>query len=152
EGVAPVYSNVYNSERQNQINAANQLFGAGNQTANQLAGLDKTALANRLSGLGVADAALNAQNYGANQALAVEAQRRGIPLNALAQLANIATPIARLGSATDGTQVTNTEQFNPLAILQALTGGGRSGTGGLSGVGSLFGDVGSGLGSLASGI
>jgi hypothetical protein len=116
EGVAPVYSNAYNTERQNQISTANQLFGAGSQVANLLAGFDKTALANRLAGLGVSDAALNAQNYGATQALAVEAQRRGIPLNALAQLVNIVTPIARLGTTTDGTQVTNTEQFNPMAI------------------------------------
>jgi hypothetical protein len=119
EGVAPLYSNIYNTERQNQISAANQLFGAGSQVANLLAGFDKAALANRLSGLGVADAALNAQNYGANQALAIEAQRRGIPLNALAQLANIVTSIARLGSTTDGTQTTTSEQFNPAALLQA---------------------------------
>jgi len=121
EGVAPVYSSAYNTERQNQISAANQLFGAGSQVANLLAGFDKTALANRLAGLGVSDAALNAQNYDATQALAVEAQRRGIPLNALAQLANVVTPIARLGITTDGTQITNTEQFNPLGVLQALT-------------------------------
>src|SRR5262245_42960983 len=127
EGVAPAYSNIYNAERQNQISAANQLFGAGSQVANLLAGLDKAAFANRLSGLGVADAALNAQNYGANQALAVEAQRRGIPLSALAQLANIVTPIARLGGTTDGTQTTTGEQFNPLAVLQLIMGGGRGG-------------------------
>jgi len=119
EGVAPAYSNVYNTERQNQISAANQLFGAGSQVANLLAGLDKAAFANRSSALGVSDAALNAQNYGANQALAIEAQRRGIPINALAQLANIVTPIARLGTTTDGTQTTTGEQFNPVALLQA---------------------------------
>jgi len=119
EGVAPAYSNVYNTERQNQISAANQLFGAGSQVANLLAGLDKTPFANRLSGLGVSDAALNAQNYGANQPLAIEAQRRSIPLNALAQLSNIVTPIARLGTTTDGTQTTTGEQFNPVALLQA---------------------------------
>src|SRR5262245_5183955 len=152
EGLAPVYSSAYNTERQNQISAANQLFGAGSQVANLLAGFDKTALANRLAGLGVSDAALNAQNYGANQALAVEAQWRGIPLNALAQLANIVTPIARLGTTTDGTQMTQSEQFNPLALLQTLVGSGRGGGGGLGGLGSLFGDVTGGLGSLAAGI
>src|SRR5215813_3132234 len=118
EGVAPVYSNAYNTERQNQISAANQLFDAGSQVANLLAGFDKTVLANRVAGLGVSDAALNAQNYGPTQALAIEAQRRGIPLNALAQLANVVTPIARLGTTTDGTQVTNTEQFDPMAIAR----------------------------------
>jgi hypothetical protein len=122
EGVAPIYSNAYNTERQNQINAANQLFGAGSQVANLLAGFDKTALANRVAGLGVSDAALNARNYGPTQALAIEAQRRGIPLNALAQLANIVTPIARLGTTTDGTQTTTTEQgFNPTSLLPLLT-------------------------------
>jgi hypothetical protein len=119
EGVAPVYSSVYNTERQNQLNAVNQLFGAGSQTASLLAGFDRAALANRQAGIAAADAALNAQNYGANQALAIEAQRRGIPLNTLAQLANIVTPISRLGSTTDGTQTTTAEQFNPVALLQA---------------------------------
>jgi hypothetical protein len=119
QGLAPLFSNVYNAERLNQLNAAGQLFGAGSQIASLLAGFDRTALANRLSGVGAADAALNAQNYGANQALAIEAQRRGIPLNTLTQLANIVTPIARLGSTTEGTQTTTAEQFNPAALLQA---------------------------------
>src|SRR5262249_23293105 len=141
-----------NTERQNQISAANQLFGAGSQAANLLAGFDKTALANRVAGLGVSDAALNAQNYGPTQALAIEAQRRGIPLSALAPVAHVVSPIAPLGSTSGGTQTTDTEQLNPLAVLEALTGSGRSGTGGVGGLGPLFGDVSGGLGSLASGI
>jgi hypothetical protein len=124
EGVAPVYSNLYNAERQNQLNAINQLYGAGSQTAQLLAGFDRAALANRQAGLGAADAALNAQNYGPNQALAIEAQRRGIPLNALTQLANIVTPLARLGGSTEGTQFsTNRQAFNPLSLMPLLTAG-----------------------------
>ena len=156
-GTAPVFANLYNTERQNQLNAANQLYGAGSQTANLLAGFDRAAMANRQAGIAAADAALNAQNYGANQALAVEAQRRGIPLNTLAQLANIVTPIARLGSTTEGTQTTTSKQdFNPLSLLPLFTGRGAGAGGGFgsvaSGIGSGIGSALSGFGSAASSI
>jgi len=149
-GTAPVFADAYNTERQNQLSAMNALFGAGSQTANLLAGFDRAAMANRQAGIAAADAALNAQNYGANQALAVEAQRRGIPLNALTQLANIVTPIARLGSTTEGMQTTTNKQaFNPLSLVPLFTGG--RGAGAAGGLGAAANGIGSGIGSALSG-
>jgi hypothetical protein len=83
-----------------------------------------------------------------SQQLAIEAQRRGIPLSTLQALAGIATPIAGLGQSSTGasTQTTSTP-FNPLSLLplafapmsggSSLAGMGASAAGGL--FGSLFG-------------
>jgi hypothetical protein len=107
-GVAPVLAQQYNTERQNQLSAINSLYGAGGQTAGLLSNLDQTALANRQAGVGVSDAALGAQNFGANQLLGIEAMRRGIPLDALQRIAAMGVPIAGLGNSSTGTATEET--------------------------------------------
>lgn len=127
-GQAPVIAAQYNQDVNNQINAANGLYNAGNTTANTLSGMRQTYLANQGQGVSAAQSALDAQNYGANATLAAEAQRRGIPVQALSLLAQIGVPIAGLGSqstsTTNGTQqMSGAQQFNQIA----------------SGIGSLIG-------------
>jgi len=95
-----------------------KLYGAGGSTAGLLSNLDATALANRQAGVGVSDAALGAQNYGANQLLAAEALRRGIPLDALQKIAAMGVPIAGLGQSSTGT---STEQTN-VSLADKLAG------------------------------
>ncbi len=113
QGEAPVLADAYNTATNNQMSAIDKLYGAGGSTAGLLSNLDQTALANRQAGVGVSDAALGAQNYGSNQLLAVEAMRRGIPLDALQKIAAMGIPIAGLGQSSTGT---STEQTNvPLA-------------------------------------
>ena len=113
QGEAPVLLDAYNQGIAGQRSAIDSLYGAGGQTAGLLSNLDQTALANRQAGVGVSDAALGAQNYGSNQLLALEAMRRGIPLDALQRIAAMGVPIAGLGQSATGT---STEQTNvPLA-------------------------------------
>ncbi len=102
-GEAPVIASQYNQDVANQFNAANALYNAGNTTAGTLSGMQQNYLANQGQGVAAAQSALDAQNYGANATLAEEAQRRGIPVQALGVLAQLGVPIAGLGSQTNGT-------------------------------------------------
>jgi hypothetical protein len=117
---APVIAGQYNQDVANQLAAAGALYGAGNTTANMLAQMQQTDLTNRGQGVTAAQSALDAQNYGANATLAEEAQRRGIPVQALSLLAQIGVPIAQLGtqgnSTTTGTQEkSGVDQFATIA-------------------------------------
>jgi len=119
-GEAPVIAAQYNQDVGNQINAANALYNAGNTTAGTLSGMQQNYLGNQGQGVTAAQSALDAQNYGANATLAEEAQRRGIPVQALGLLAQIGVPIAGLGSqssgATQGTQqMSGADQFSKIA-------------------------------------
>jgi len=138
---APVIAAQYNQDVSNQLAAANALYGAGNTTANTLAGMQQHYLANQGQGVTAAQSALDAQNYGANATLAEEAQRRGIPVQALGLLAQLGTSIGGLGSQTNGTATTTQEksgvdQFATLAngIGNLLGSGGQGGGSGLLGL------------------
>ncbi|ABQ37720.1 hypothetical protein [Bradyrhizobium sp. BTAi1] len=130
---APIIAAQYNQDVQNQLGAANALYGAGNTTANMLGGMQQQYLANQGQGVTASQAALDAKNYGANATLAEEAQRRGIPVQALGLLAQIGTPIAQLGQQSNGTstttqQMSGAEQFSKIAggissLLQPFSGG-----------------------------
>lgn len=117
---APVIAAQYNQDVANQFNAANALYNAGNATANTLSGMQQNYLANQGQGVTAAQSALDARNYGANATLAEEAQRRGIPVQALSLLAQIGVPIAQLGQQSTGTTKTNeqmsgAQQFGTIA-------------------------------------
>jgi hypothetical protein len=119
-GQAPVIAAQYNQDVANQLAAANALYGAGNTTAGALSGLQQNYLANQGQGVAAAQSALDAQNYGANATLAAEAQRRGIPVQALGLLAQIGVPIAQLGKQSSGTttgtqEMSGAEQFGKIA-------------------------------------
>jgi len=119
-GEAPVIAAQYNQDVANQINAANALYNAGNTTAGTLSGMQQNYLGNQGQGVTAAQSALDARNYGANAMLAEEAQRRGIPVQALGLLAQIGVPIAQLGSQSNGTssgtqQMSGADQFSKIA-------------------------------------
>jgi hypothetical protein len=119
-GEAPVIAAQYNQDVANQINAANALYNAGNTTAGTLSGMQQNYLSNQGQGVTAAQSAVDARNYGANATLAAEAQRRGIPVQALGLLAQIGIPIAGLGSQSNGTstgtqQMSGAQQFATLA-------------------------------------
>jgi hypothetical protein len=121
-GEAPVIAAQYNQDVANQINAANALYNAGNTTAGTLSGMQQNYLGNQGQGVTAAQSALDAQNYGANATLAEEAQRRGIPVQALSLLAQIGVPIAGLGTQASGT-TTGTQQMSGAQQFATLAGG-----------------------------
>jgi hypothetical protein len=157
QGEGGLIQSQYNQNVANQLSAANALYGAGSGTAQQLAGLDQARLANQQAGIGAAQSALAAQNYGPQMQLAVEAQRRGIPLQSLQQIAGIADPIAGLGKESEGTSTqTTSTPFNPWSLaplaFAPLTGGTSLAGMGTGALGSgLFGAFGAGSGGPGSG-
>ena len=119
-GTAPVIAAQYNQDVANQRAAQDAAYAAGNTNAGILSGLQQQGLANKGQGVTVAGNALDADNYSANAILAAEAQRRGIPVQALGLLAQIGVPIAGLGSQSTGTsnttnQMSGADQFSKIA-------------------------------------
>jgi hypothetical protein len=99
---------------------AGNLYNGGNTSAGLLSGLNQQGLANQGQGVQAAQDATTAQNAGANATLQAEAQRRGIPVQALGLLAQIGIPIAGLGSQSTGQsqgtqQMSGAQQFGLLA-------------------------------------
>lgn len=125
QGVAPVLADQYNQDVTNQINAAGQLYGAQNTTSGLLAGLNQQSLANQQAGVTAAGQATDASNAGANQILAAEAIKRGIPVQALGLLAQIGIPIAGLGSQNTG-QSDTTKQDSGATQFGQIAGGLRN--------------------------
>jgi hypothetical protein len=120
QGEAPVIADQYNQDVQNQLNAANSLYGAGNTTYGLLNQNQQTANANQQAGVDVGSAALDANNYGANQLLAEEAQRRGIPLSSLTTLLGSVSPVAQAfgtnNSTSNGSSTeSGAQQFGQIA-------------------------------------
>lgn len=127
-GLAPVLTNQYNQNAQNQQGAASNLYGAGNTNAGLLSGMQQQSLANKSAGIGSIGTGLDASNAAASSTLAAEAQRLGIPLQNLGLLANIGIPIAGLGGQSTGTSNT-TQQMSPVQQFMGLMGGITSGLG-----------------------
>jgi hypothetical protein len=99
---APVLLDAYKDARNQQLGAINSLYGAGNTTGGLLSSLDQARLGNMQAGIGAADAANAAGMWGPTQMLAIEAQRRGIPLQALAAQYGMVLPAAQAFGTRSG--------------------------------------------------
>lgn len=150
EGSTPIMADIYNRERQNQLSAMDKLYGAGAGTAGILSGLDQTRLANRQAGAGLASQALQARDAPFMRQLEIEAKRRGMPIQNLAQIANLMLPIAQLGgSSTSQGRQTTTQHANPvqtaigaaIAGLGLMTGNPMMAMGGLGGAAGGWGGM-----------
>jgi hypothetical protein len=136
QGLAPTIAAQFNANRDAQQGAAGNLYNAGNTTAGIQTGLTQQKIANQGQGVAAADAATAATNAAPNAILAAEAQRRGIPVQALGLLAQIGIPIAGLGTQSQGTgsttnQMSGAQQFGMIAGgLGSLFGGGGGSTAG----------------------
>lgn len=121
QGVAPTIAAQYNQNVQNQQGAAGNLYNAGNTNAGLLTGLQQQKLANQGQGVSAAGQAGAAANVGYDATMAAEAQRRGIPVQALGLLAQIGVPIAGLGGTSSGTS-SSTKQASPLEMAMGVSG------------------------------
>lgn len=120
QGEAPVIANQYNQDIGNQLGAAGSLYGAGNTTYGMLNQNQGVSNQNQQAGVGVGSQALDANNWGANQTLAAEAQRMGIPIQQLTTLLGSVSPVAQAfgtqnGTATGSNTMSGAQQFGLLA-------------------------------------
>jgi hypothetical protein len=121
-GLAPILTNQYNQNVQNQQGAASNLYNAGNTNAGLLSGLQQQYLANQGQGVATAAQAPQAQDANQNAILQAEAARRGITPQALGLLAQIGVPIAGLGSQSTG-QSQGTQQMSGAQQFGLIAGG-----------------------------
>lgn len=152
QGEAPVIASQYNANVNNQLAAANALFGAGNTTASGLTGLSQTAFGNQLQGANLAGQLPSILTGPAQAQLAAANAARGLPLQNLAQYESLLTPLAQLGSQSSGTSQGTTTQSVPLS--QQIIGGAVGGLGLLGALGGLptGGILASGGGGLLGGL
>jgi len=125
QGAAPILAQQYNTDLQNQINAASALYGAGNSTYGLLNGSQAQANTNQVAGAGLGSQALDAQTWGANQILNAEQQRFAVPTGNLTTLLGAISPVAQAFGTQSGTsdttgQMSGAQQF--ATIMGALSG------------------------------
>ncbi|HBF53299.1 MAG TPA: hypothetical protein DDW72_05225, partial [Afipia sp.] len=124
QGTAPVLAAQYNADTDRALNAANSIYGASNTSYGLLNQNNQQANANKTAGIDVGNAALDANNWGANGLLSVEAQRRGIPVSNLQTLLGIVSPVGQ-AFGTNTSNTTGTTQDDPFkTALSALIAGG----------------------------
>lgn len=136
--VAPVWAQERNNLEAQKGAALSAMYGAGNTSAGILSGMDQQSFGNRQAGVDVARSALTARDSPFTRMLDIEAQRRGMPLQNIAQLQSLILPMAQLGgtSNTDSFSKT-TKQASPLEMAQGWLKVGE-------GVGKMAASMGSG--------
>jgi hypothetical protein len=125
QGEAGLLANQYNTNVTNQLNSAQNLFGAGAGTTGILSQLNQQALANQQAGLGAAATAADFSNSPYYQQLAAEAQQRGIPLQTLAAQMGLVLPAAQAFGSQQGNQTTSVQ----VPLGQQILGYGALGAG-----------------------
>jgi hypothetical protein len=98
----PLLMDQYNRAQDQQMGAAQTLFGAGQNTATTLGNLDAQRFAHRMSAGQQGIEALNMQNQGANEVLALDQQIKMMPYEDLGTLGSLLFPVAQLGGQTKG--------------------------------------------------
>jgi hypothetical protein len=143
-GIAPTWLQAQGEMERNKLGAIEGLYNAGGKTAGLL-----TDLASR--GIDVGNAANAAKNQPYSDLLAIEGQRRNLPVQNVGAVENLIVPMAQLGgtSNTNSKTVGETETKTPVGqqILGAAMAGaglltgmpGLGMAGGMGGLGSMFG-------------
>ena len=130
EASLPLAFNQYNQNVANQFSAANSLFGAGQNTASTQSALDAQRQGMRAGGIEQGQAALDANNYGANQILNLDQQIKQMPYEDLSTLAKLLFPAAGLGGTQTGSGQANaaskTSGFNLGSLFGRMPGSGGS--------------------------
>jgi hypothetical protein len=98
----PLLMDQYNRAQDQQMGAAQTLFGAGQNTATTLGNLDAQRFAHRMSAGEQGQEALDMQNQGANEVLALDQQIKMMPYEDLGTLGSLLFPVAQLGGQTKG--------------------------------------------------
>jgi hypothetical protein len=123
QGVAPIVQAQYNTNKTNQLNAANTLYGASGTTAGNITNQNQVPLQNILSGLQGAGMIPGLYTAPAASQLAAANTQQSQPYANLQQLLSPALGLGALGTQTTGTS-TSTPANNPLMnILGGVTAG-----------------------------
>jgi hypothetical protein len=106
EAQLPALMQAYQYQTGRTDQAARDLNTGAQTTATTGANLDQLSQTLRSMGIDTGNAALEAQNYGPNQILAIEQQLKDLPVEQAAKLAAILFPAGQLGTQEQGTSLT----------------------------------------------
>lgn len=125
QGISPTIAAQFNQNKQNQLGAANTLFGAGGTTAGGITQQQQVPLTNAMQALGLIPAATNAYTAPATAQLGAANTAYSQPWTNLQSLLGPLMGIAGLGQSSSGTSNTvNTTPQNTMSnILGGVTGG-----------------------------
>ncbi|MGA7810671.1 tail fiber domain-containing protein [Bradyrhizobium sp.] len=144
---APIILNQANTDTQTQLAADNALYGAGNTTANTVAGMNQQGVTNQNAGINNVGTALTNSTWGPQTTIAAQELGQSIPAQNLGLLAQIGIPLAQLGTNSSGTSNTqnNPSLISDLTGLGGLFSSGAGGTSAAAGMGQAAAGAGSGL-------
>jgi hypothetical protein len=108
----PILQQLYGQEQQNQIRAADMLYGAGRDTAMSGQNMDLAAFDQRGKGIGYGNEYVNAQSFGPNQILNLDEQLKRMPFDDMAMYGNLLLPAAGLGGQQAGSGTSKTSGSN----------------------------------------
>jgi hypothetical protein len=130
QGVAPIVQNQYNTNKQNQMNAAGTLYNAAGSTANNITQQGQVPLQNILQGLQGAGMIPGLYTAPATQQLAAANATQNLPFQNLQQLLTPALGLGALGTSSTGTQTAQAANDPLMNIMGGI----------MSGAGLLFSD------------
>jgi hypothetical protein len=130
QGIAPVIQSQFNTNKQNQMNAAGTLYGASGTTANNITQQGQVPLTNILQGIQGAGMIPGLYTQPATSQLAAANASQNLPFQNLQQLLTPALGLGALGTQSSGT-TTQTPANDPMMNILG---------GVLSGAGLLFSD------------
>lgn len=102
-GEAPILTNQYNQNVQNQQGAASNLYNAGNTNSSLLSALQQQYLGNQQAGVGQVGTGNAAINAAPSSTLSTATGLQQLPYQNLGLLSSIGTGIAGLGGQSSGT-------------------------------------------------
>jgi|WetSurMetagenome_2_1015567.scaffolds.fasta_scaffold00224_44 hypothetical protein len=110
----PVLMQAYNDAQNKQISTAQGLANAANAATTTASNANASATGQNLQGSSLADQALSANNWGAQQTVNLEQMLKNIPLQDQAAILKILGPIAGMGGTSDtqGQSHTDTSSMN----------------------------------------
>lgn len=140
QGDSQAIANQYQANVQNQQNAAQNLYSAGNTTNSQLTNMNQLGLGNQIQGVSSSADALAAQNYSPTQLLQLEQLKQSLPADALNALTQMGVSIGSLGSSSSGTSTTtsNPSLLSQLGQASNILGKAGSATSGATGAMALL--------------
>lgn len=139
QGEAPVIASQFNQNKQNQLAAAGNQFGAAGTTAGGLTQQQMAQLAAQFQGIQGASSVPGLLTQPGQTQLGVANQVQGQPAQNLSQIEQLLAPIAALGGQTQGSGTQNTESSK--SLLSNILGAG-TGIAGILGTTGAFGGSG----------
>jgi hypothetical protein len=126
-GAAPILQSQFNTNKANQMNAANTLFGGAGSTASGITQQQMSPLTAAMQGIGLIPAVSGAYTLPATAQLDAANVQADQPLNQLLKYLSPVTSIAGLGGQTEGSGTSTTTQ--PHSAMSNIMGGLMGGLG-----------------------